>query len=503
MEKVAQIYFTSDSHGYCIPSDYQDKEVKPMGLYNFHKELCVDANTLILDGGDTIQGSPLIKYMLDNPSPYHPIVDAFNTVGYDYFTLGNHDFNNDYDYLQRFIDGVYAKCIVANVEDTTNQMDFSKYVIHTLDNGVKIGIVGIVTDHVHVWENPKHLEKFVLLDAFQEAQKQLEIIKPLCDLSICIYHGGFEVDLETKKVLSNTKENIGYKICKELDFNLLLTSHQHMPIDFLQVENTYVIQNLPNVKSYGHISIYKENNTFKIEGKLKFPTLHNDLVIPQPLKEIDEKLQQYLDTPIGEFSYPVVSNSKLESATKGSVLANFANKVQLDYTNADISCTSLSNDCISFDKFVTIRNMLSAYPFANTMVVLEVSKKDILLCLERCAEYFDVKDNEICLSDAFLKPKIEHYNYDFFEGITYVINASNDVGSRIESVLFQGKELEDKMYTMVVNNYRASGTGGFEFLKKCKVVKEYGCDFQELVIQYVSNHAYIDLKQTNNYTVIK
>lgn len=68
-----------------------------------------------------------------------------------------------------------------------------------------------------------------VVDPFEAAKKALEDLQGKVDLTICIYHGGFESDLETGKRLSGTTENIGYKICTELGFDVLLTGHQHMP----------------------------------------------------------------------------------------------------------------------------------------------------------------------------------------------------------------------------------------------------------------------------------
>ena len=51
------IYFTSDTHGYLVPTNLIDDTIRPMGLLamRFPK----DGNTLVIDGGDTIQGFSL------------------------------------------------------------------------------------------------------------------------------------------------------------------------------------------------------------------------------------------------------------------------------------------------------------------------------------------------------------------------------------------------------------------------------------------------------------
>ena len=63
----------------------------------------------------------------------------------------------------------------------------------------------------------------------------------------------------------------------------------------------------------------------------------------------------------------------------------------------------------------------------------------------------------------FLKPKVEHYNYDYFAGIDVTMDIRNPVGSRVTSIRYQGTELpEDRWLTLCMNNYRSSGTGGYE-----------------------------------------
>ena len=77
------IYFTSDTHGYLYPTNFSSKQPLPMGLLpmSFPK----DENTLVIDGGDTIQGSPL-TYFCKLHNRELPIAQAMNDRGYDYVT---------------------------------------------------------------------------------------------------------------------------------------------------------------------------------------------------------------------------------------------------------------------------------------------------------------------------------------------------------------------------------------------------------------------------------
>lgn len=62
-------------------------------------------NTVLVDNGDVIQGTPLgtykaiVKPVAENEE--HPMYQAMNALGYDASTLGNHEFNYGLDYLKK------------------------------------------------------------------------------------------------------------------------------------------------------------------------------------------------------------------------------------------------------------------------------------------------------------------------------------------------------------------------------------------------------------------
>ena len=60
MSPLLTVYFTSDIHGYLYPTNFQNKEPQPMGLLSMR--FPKDENTLVIDGGDMLQGSPLTYF---------------------------------------------------------------------------------------------------------------------------------------------------------------------------------------------------------------------------------------------------------------------------------------------------------------------------------------------------------------------------------------------------------------------------------------------------------
>lgn len=502
--KNLKVYFTSDLHGYVYPTDYIDKSEKNIGLLNIINQFEKDGNTLIIDAGDTIQGSPFTNYLSNCEFDVHPIATIFNEGGYDYITLGNHDFNYGYDYLKNYLCNLNAKCLCANVIDKTNELGILPYDIKTLENGLKVGIIGFTTDFINLWERTENLINFTINDTLSSIKPYYDELKNKVDVLIGIYHGGFENDLDSHKKLSSTKENIAYKICTELQFDLLLTGHQHMEISNTDLHGTHIVQTPHNGSKFIELNLEFNNNKVQnVTSQLKDVILNPNKNMYDKFLPLEEKVQKWLDTPVGFLDAELQPTSHLDMALNGSYLANFINQIQLSESNADISCTSFANVIKGFDKNVTVRDIMSTYPYPNTLVVFEVNRKYLELALERCATYFDYNNGDIAISDTFLKPKVEHYNYDYFANINYTIDITKEEGSRVTSIIYDGKELDNNTkLTLVMNNYRASGAGGYDFYTECKIVKEILIEMPDIIIEYFKNNKNVTVDKSKYLTVV-
>lgn len=268
--KDLKIYFTSDLHGYVYPTDYVGRNEKNIGLLNIINHFNKDGNTLIIDGGDTIQGSPFTNYLSNSEFDIHPIATIMNTGGYDFITLGNHDFNYGKEYLKKYLNNLNANCLCTNVIDKTNELPILPYKIKTIENGLKVGLMGFTTDFITRWERPENIENIDIIDTFDSIKKHYDTVKEQCDVIIGVYHGGFEYDLESHKQLSTTKENIAYKICKEFDFDILLTGHQHLPIANMTLHGTHIAQTPHNGSKFLELKLtIDDNGSMKINSSLE------------------------------------------------------------------------------------------------------------------------------------------------------------------------------------------------------------------------------------------
>lgn len=475
-----KIIHTSDLHGYFFPTDYLDREIKETAYLSLLNNIEKDEHVILTDGGDILQGSSFDYFVKENLNS-DIIADIMQNV--DYYTLGNHDFNYGYEYLKTYIENMKGKLVCANVKDKLGNIKIDPYAIKEID-GYKIGFAGIVTDWVNLWEREENIKNFEIRDAFEEAKKVLDELKrEKTDLNILIYHGGYEIDLESGEKLTDTTENVGGKIAKELDFDIILAGHQHMELAG-KINNTLAIETPANGAKAALVEVdfdTKEINSSFIEAKLG----ENPLI--KKYKNIEEKVQDYLDLPIAKLSRDYMPEDRIKMALEGSDLADLINKIQIEYTGADISITSFANVISGLKKNLTTRDVLNTYRFPNTTVVLEIDGKTLRDALEQNFSYIEY-DGSYKVAKKFLEPKEEHYNFDFFYGIDYEKDLTKEVGKRIGKIFFKGKEIKDSdKFSLVMNNYRATGAGGFDMYKDLKVLKIYDKEVTEILLNYFRN----------------
>ena len=112
--------------------------------------------------------------------------------------------------------------------------------------------------------------------------------------------------------------------------------------------------------------------------------------------------------------------------------------------------------------------------------------------------YFDfAPDGSLCVSRAFLEPIVQHFNYDYFANLTVTADLKQPAGARVVSIVYQGSELpENRELTLCLNNYRASGAGGYEAYKACPLLAEQPTEISELIMQYVKRERKITVDKT-------
>ncbi|WP_291649308.1 bifunctional UDP-sugar hydrolase/5'-nucleotidase [Clostridium sp.] len=498
------IYQTSDLHGFVYPTNYVTEKslgILKIGTYILKDEKNYDAS-LKIDCGDLIQGSALTHYLSKQNLNTNPITELLEDIGYNAYTLGNHEFNYGLDYLNTAYKIVSDKIVNSNIKG----LAFNSKPYRIFDfNGFKIGCIGFTTSFIPNWEQEKNIENLEFLDPVKVYGQYEKELKEKSDMIIVCYHGGFEKSLDGNNTPTEklTKENQASELLETYDsIDIVLSGHQHRSF-ITKVNGVICTQPMHNGQNFTKIVIdtetkeasYELIDVSKLDGEINAD-------LEKRFTNLNEELQEYLDREIGYFKNDIILDDIFIARLKGHPFINFLHEVQLSISNADFSALSLFDTAIGFKKNVSIRDVLINYPYPNTLKVLKVKGSKIKEAIEKSATYFVLENNEVKINKEFLVPKVQNYNYDTFAGLTYEIDLNKDFGNRVISMKKDGEKLDlNKDYTIVLNNYRASNTAIYPAYENAEVVKEINMDMSELIIDYFQRNHEVDVPSGSSYII--
>lgn len=513
---------TSDLHGFILPRSYADQREVGYGFARVASMIkhLRQANpyTLLIDNGDCLQGTPLTYYhaKINNELP-NPVIACMNELHYDAAVLGNHEFNYGLPYLQQAVASSAFPWLSANtLSESTQQPLFEKpYIIKEFSNGLRVGILGLTTSYIPNWELPQHIEGLSFEDPITTAKRWVAHLKQVekVDIVVVSYHGGLERDVETGEPTEPlTGENVGYALCEQVEgIDVLLTGHQHRAISGCFVNGVCIIQPANEGRYVGIVTLQLEklNNCWQLiqsrSELIDAAGYESDHEVEKLVAEHEVLTQAWLDQPLGYVEGDMLITSPADARLIKHPFIEWINRLQMDVSGAAISCTALfDNDIPGFRNEVTMRDIVTSYGYPNTLKVIQLSGRDIREALEQSAEYFQLDDQgEIVVSGKFLYPKPQHYNYDMWEGIDYILDVSRPASQRVVRLERFGEPLvEDQLFEVVMNNYRAGGGGNYGMFQGKPIIKDIPVTMIELIADYIKERGQIKASVNCNWRVI-
>jgi 2',3'-cyclic-nucleotide 2'-phosphodiesterase / 3'-nucleotidase len=508
---------TTDLHGNLVPVDYYIDKADNRGLAKIatiiKRVRSENANVLLIDSGDVIQGTPLEYYHnKKNNKPPDPMMSAMNALHYDAMTVGNHEYNFGLKVLEKARAEAEFPWLSANTYNKgTGQTHYKPYIVKEVA-GVRIAILGLTTPGIPNWENLPNYEGLEFHEPLSEAKKWVPLLRNQehADVVVVAMHMGLEEDLRTGEINPGQvkNENEAILIAKQVPgIDLIFMGHTHREVPSLYINGVLLAQANYWGKHLARADLYLENdaNKWRIYARSARTIPVDDKVdADQELLKIgepyDKETQAWLSRAIGESAAELTA---AEARFRDTAILDLIHRVQLEAGKADVSMAAVFNPEARIPKGpVTVREIAGLYVYENTLVVLEVTGQQLKDALEHSAKYF--RPYEPGKSPAELvDEKIPAYNFDIAEGVTYALNISKPVGQRIENLQFQGKLLApNQKLRLATNNYRVNGGGGYTMYKGAPVVYRSSEEIRELIIDWVERHKTIPSEPTNNWKIV-
>ncbi|MCR5825790.1 MAG: 5'-nucleotidase C-terminal domain-containing protein, partial [Oscillospiraceae bacterium] len=453
-----QILATSDLHGKFYPWSYATNSAATSGsltqLATAIKALRRD-DTLLIDAGDLIQDNSA-QIFLDEP--IHPMMEGLNYMDYDLFVTGNHEYNFGMDTLRKVLATFDGKVLTGNVIDENGKPIADGYTI-VERNGVKIGLIGMVTPNITRWD-AANLAECKVTDPVVESRKIIEEIQDKVDLLVGVMHMG----IENEYGVENSGVYDMANACPE--FDLIISAHEHALIEGREINNVLVVQNKNMAQTMNEIHLYLGktadgwtllNRTSKAH---QIKDYESDATLYAQLADSHEKAVADANVIIGKLVggnlAPDNEIAEIPAAqVMDTAMIDLIQDVQMYYTGAKVSAAALfTMDAQLKEGDIHKSDSSLIYKYDNTLYKMQMTGAQLKKFMEWSASYFNqYKDGDLTIS---FSPDVRAYNYDMFAGVNYEIDISKPAGERIVNLTWpDGTPVkDDDSFVIAVNNYR-------------------------------------------------
>ncbi len=521
---------TTDMHGNLYPIDYVTDQPAARGLARMATLIraaeAENPNHLLIDCGDTIQGTPLEyayqDFVRTGAGPlglkpgarlaHDPMMLAMNRLGYEAMTLGNHEFNFGLKNLDKARSDARFPWLSANttVAPGGKERPFAAYIVKTV-GGVKVAVIGITTPAIPGWEKPENIGSYRFLSPVDVLRKTVAELRARehPDLIVVAAHTGLGRNLDTGR-LQDPAENAVYDMAVGVpDVDAIVFGHSHSQLEGRSVGNVLLAQPKNWAISLARVDFtlerkagagwsVTEKKSRLIPVTAQTAAAEDILAIAKPYHELAER---YLNTPVAESPSPL-------SAALGRVedvaIVDAVQEAQLFYSKADVSFTAAFNPAVRVPQGqATVRQIAALYPYDNELYVVEGDGKMVKDALENAARYYLGCQGARCAQTPLINRDVAGFNYDMAEGVDYEIDLTRPEGDRIRNLRWHGRPLAaDQKLRIAVNNYRAAGSAGYSMFVGAKVVWRGQEEIRDMIVHYYTDKKKLPAEAGNNWRVI-
>lgn len=531
---------TTDLHGnifnwdYFTDKEFDDKAHNDVGLAKI--STLVDQvrkakgrrNTLLIDAGDTIQGTQLSYYyakvdpITARRGPVHPMAQAMNAIGYDAAALGNHEFNYGIPVLRKFEEQCDFPLLGANALDAkTLRPAFPPYSMHRLrtphGRDVRVAVLGLTNPGIAIWDKANVSGKMVFPGLEEQAAKWVPKLRSMgADVVVVSAHSGSSGTSSYGDQLPHIENAAGLVAEQVPGIDAILVGHAHTEIPEYRVKNKETGKDvvLSEPLKWGQRLTLFDFDLVWSKGRwvvekvgaqvLNSNTVEEDPEIVGLLADEHKKVVAYVNQVIGTSSATMAT---AQAPWKDEPIIDLINHVQAETVRAalaggEYAALPVLSQASCFSRTaaipagqVTIRDAAGLYVFENTLEARLLTGAQIKDYLEFSARYYvrtpaGAPVDTAKLTNADGTPD---YNYDAVFGVTYEIDIAKPAGERIVNLSYGGRPIDPAArFVLAVNNYRASGGGAFPHVANAPQLWANSDEIRNTIIQWVKAKGSID-----------
>ena len=418
-------------------------------------------NTVVTYGGDLI--SPSFMSSLTQGSQ---MIALMNDVGVDYAAFGNHDFDFGPEVLAERIAESKFVWLATNTRNAEGKPFAGVHPIAIRRFGPTVlGFFALLTPDTATDSSPG--PDVVFLPPQRTAEDAVTTLRAAgADVVIALTHESLAADRALAQAVAGIDLILGGG-----EEGAVATQERGVPILKAGLNlQTLVSVDLPIDKTAGSpLQLLTSYRLLPTSGVKPNPGIAARIAAYR--QEFDHRLAERVAMLSTELDSRLATVRSAESSM-GDVIAD----AMLDASHADAAI--MNGGGIRGDRLyaagsvLTRKDIQRELPFANTLVLVELSGSALLRALENGVSQVAQQGGRF--------PQVA--------GLSFSFDPGKPVGRRISKVLIRGAPLDSKkLYTLAINDYLARGGDGYDSLRDAKrlPVEIEGRGLNEIVVDYL------------------
>lgn len=500
------ILHTNDNHGNFWQNKYGERGMAARAtlVNNIRAEVqAKGGSVLLLSAGDVNTGVPESDLQDAKPD-----FIGMNMIGYDAMALGNHEFDNPLEILEKQEEWANFPFLSANIYKNGKRM-FAPYKIFN-KNGVKVAVIGLTTEDTAKVGNPEFIKDVKFTDPKVEAKRVIADLKATQNPDVIIvtshmghYPGGkygsnAPGDVQLARYIDRGDLDViigGHSqdaVCMDManhyaDFNAgePCTPDMQNDTDILQAHEwgKYVgradytfINGEFTLQSYALVPVNLKKKVKNADGE-KVRVFIQDEIVQDPavleaLRPFQEKGQDALSVVIGQ-SNGLLQGERDIVRNNQTNLGHLIALAQMQRAKSDFSIMNSGGVRASIEAGdISYKTVLTVQPFANTLTYVDMTGTEVM-------DYLNVVATKRKDSGAFAQ----------FAGITLAVK-----GDQVSHVMIAGKALDlNKTYRFSVPSFNAAGGDGYPKITDNPSFVNTGYVDAEILKEYIQTNSPLNI----------